>query len=114
VQAGNTGPGSGHNTITESVTTYNPTGLSETENDIEFMLYPNPAKDFIALFISPAAINDNRVTLVNAVGQKVFEQNMVQPAITYYFDTSKLEAGIYYLTVRNGSIVTSRKVSVVK
>lgn len=114
VQAGNTGPGSGHNVPTESVTTYNPSGILSPEGEIEFSVYPNPAKDFIALFISPEAVNDNRVIIVNALGQKVFEQDLIQPAVNYFFDTSKLQAGIYYISVRNGSVVTSRKFVVVK
>ena len=114
VQAGNIGPGSGHNIPSESVTTYLPSGMNETESEIQFSVYPNPASDFVAMFISPSAFNNSQVMLVNAVGQKIFEQNMMQPAITYFFDISRAEAGIYNLVVRNGSAVTSKKVVVVK
>lgn len=114
VQPGNTGPGSGHNTITESVTTYNPSGINDIDNEIEFSVYPNPAKDFVALFISPSAINNNTATLVNSLGQKIFEQELIQPAITYFFDISKAEAGIYFLIVRNKNLSTSRRVVVVR
>ena len=114
VQAGNIGPGSGHNIPSESVTTYLPSGMNETESEIQFSVYPNPASDFVAMFISPSAFNNSQVMLVNAVGQKIFEQNMMQPAITYFFDISRAEAGIYNLVVRNGSAITSKKVVVVK
>ncbi|MBK5284416.1 MAG: YHYH protein [Bacteroidia bacterium] len=114
VQPGNTGPGSGHNVVTESVTTYSPAGMGEIENEIQYSVYPNPAKDFIALFLSPSAINNSVVSLVNSLGQKIFEQDLIQPAVTYYIDLSKIEAGIYFLNVMNGTMSTSEKVFVVK
>src|SRR5258706_298923 len=114
VQPGNTGPGSGHNVPSESVTTYNPTGMNELENEIKFSVYPNPANEFLALFISPSSFNDSKATFVNSLGQKIFEQELIQPAITYFFDISKAERGIYYLIVRHGNTVTTEKVAVVK
>jgi len=114
VQSGNTGPGSGHNVITESVTTYNPTGMDETGNEIKFSVYPNPAKDFVALFLAPSATNNSTVTLTNTMGQKILQRDLIQPAINYYFDISNLAAGIYFFNVRNGNISTTEKVFVVK
>jgi hypothetical protein len=114
VQPGNTGPGSGHNVPSESVTTYNPTGINEMEKKIEFSVYPNPANDFLAFFISPYSANNSKAILINSLGQTIFEQEMIQPAITYFVDISKVEPGMYYLIVRNGNTQTSEKVSVVK
>jgi hypothetical protein len=114
VQAGNTGPGSGHNVPSEPVTTYNPTGFNEIENEIQFSVYPNPANDFVALFISPSSFNNSSAMLVNSLGQKIFEQELIQPAITYFFDIKRAEAGIYSLIVRNGNVVTSQKIVVLK
>jgi hypothetical protein len=114
VQAGNTGPNSGHNVPSESVTTYLPTGMNEIENNIEFMVYPNPATDFVAMFISPSAMNNSKAILSNAMGQKIFEQDFIQPAITYYFDLRNLQSGVYSLTVQNGSTVATKKIVVEK
>ena len=114
VQPGNTGPGSGHNIPGEPVTTYNPSGIDDNENDIQFEFYPNPAKEFLALFIAPFAINNNTVTLVNSLGQKIFEQELIQPAVTYFFALANVDAGIYFLNIRNGKMLTSRKVVVIK
>ena len=114
VQTGNTGPGSGHNVPSESVTTYLPTGMSDAESEIKFSVYPNPASDFVALFLSPSSFNNSSVMLVNSIGQKIFEQQLIQPAITYFFDISRAEPGIYNLIVRNGNSVSSEKILVVK
>ena len=46
VQQGNTGPGSGHNTITESVTTYTTTGVNDLSEKIHFDIFPNPVTRF--------------------------------------------------------------------
>lgn len=114
VQPGNMGPGSGHNVPSESVTTYLPSGLNEIENDIEFLVYPNPAQDFVAMFISPSSVNNSSAMLVNALGQKIFEQELIQPAITYYFDLRNVQSGIYSLIVKNGNSRTTKKIVVEK
>jgi hypothetical protein len=52
--------------------------------------------------------------LSNALGQKIFEQDLIQPAITYYFDLRNVRAGVYSLTVQNGNAMTTKKVVVEK
>jgi hypothetical protein len=56
VQSGNTGPQSGHNTPSETVTTYDPatSSIEETGTSIstEVQFYPNPVSDYIGISLS--------------------------------------------------------------
>lgn len=103
VQAGNTGPNGGHNVVNEPVTTYTPSGIADAAETVTAMVYPNPATDYLAVFINPVAQNNFVVTLFDADGSKVLEQQNVQPAITYGFDIRKLRSGVYALFIENNS-----------
>jgi len=98
VQSGNTGPGSGHVTITESVTAYNPTSVPEDGvSAITYSCYPNPSNQYMTLFVAPGEENNIVAEMSNLLGETFFEQTNVQPAVPYTFDMSELPSGIYFL-----------------
>lgn len=99
VPAGNTGPGSGHNTINESVTTYDPTGMAEVTSHIGWTVFPNPADQEVSFFIEPYGPNNMSAMLFNTLGEKIAMQDHVQPSVLYSFNTSSLPSGIYFLKI---------------
>ena len=103
VQAGNTGPGSGHNTITETVTTYNPPTVGLTPVDVQFsaLVYPNPVSGYLTVFINPVALNNFSAMLFNAGGRMVMEDKNLQPAVPYTYNVSQLTGGVYTLILKN-------------
>lgn len=88
VQAGNTGPQSGHNTPIEPVTTYNPvSAVSEILSETDWAAWPNPATDFLNVGISGEKTSDAAsLELVNVLGQVVRSQSFTAP-------TTRLEVG---------------------
>lgn len=116
VQTGNTGPNSGHNTITENVTTYTPgeLGISNIDHQIEIECYPNPTKNYLTLFVSPSENNNMNATIYDEVGQTVLQQNNIQPAVPYVFNLEKVSGGIYYMRLEGNSKSTVRKIIVNK
>ena len=116
VQAGNIGPGSGHNTPTGTTTVYNGTaGVAEVNNNtISTMVYPNPSSNYINLFIQPVASSNFVVTLIDQSGKTVFTQGNVQPTILYSFDISAIPAGMYIMNIKNEAIDHSEKVLIAK
>jgi YHYH protein/Secretion system C-terminal sorting domain len=120
IQAGNTGPNSGHNTITESVTTYTPntTGISEDNNQempsIALEYYPNPVSNYLTIFVSPSENNNLEAQIINELGQTILYQQNIQPAVPYTFNLSTLANGIYYLKLQGDSQVTIRKIAIMK
>jgi len=101
VQTGNTGPGSGHNTITESVTTYTTTGIEDIQRDIAFDIYPNPTTSLVTLLVSKESKNNLTAILFNAMGQIVMQDNNIQPTVPSSLDISSLPQGSYFLILRD-------------
>ena len=116
VQAGNTGLNSGHNTITETVTTYIPTalGIANIDQKIEFEYYPNPTKKNITIFVAPSENNNLEIQLLNEVGQQIFMERNIQPAVPYTFNLENLSNGIYYLKLQGKEKLTVRKIIIAK
>lgn len=111
VQAGNTGPGSGHNTITESVETYTSIGALDG-NEIDMMIYPNPAADYVNVFIEPAYQNNLNATLTDVTGKVIDTQVNMQPGITYTFDVRGLANGIYFIRLENEEAIGVKQITI--
>jgi hypothetical protein len=116
VTPGNTGPSSGHVTITETVETYNPANSVEESNleSSNILIYPNPASDFIALFIEPSTENNFSVNIYNSTGQIVYQQQSIQPAVTYMIDISAFSAGAYFVSIEKNNVRTIKQIVVDK
>lgn len=101
VQPGNTGPNSGHNTITESVTTYVPgtSGFTNQHEEITFEFFPNPVKNYLTIFVSPGENNNLEFQIINSIGQQVFSDRNIQPAVPYTYHLEELANGIYFLKI---------------
>ena len=99
VTPGNMGPGSGHVTITESVTTYNPsTDVNiPQENQEQVLIYPNPSNGNLNLIIQNSQSNNYQIKIRNSIGQIVFEQYNLQPTIGYGISLKNEVAGIYFI-----------------
>lgn len=116
VQPGNTGPNSGHNTITESVTTYIPgaSGILNAEREIRFEYFPNPVKDYLVVFVSPNEVNNIEAKIFNELGQCVYLQTNIQPSVPYVLSLENLSSGVYYLKLAGTSAQATGKVVVAK
>jgi hypothetical protein len=112
VQAGNTGPNGGHNTISESVTTYTgtATGLKEEKVNVTYKLFPNPASQgFVHLFIDAVNQNNFEVTITDVTGKIVKAEKYIQPTITYSFDLTGLPKGVYFMKIKNEQVTKTEK-----
>jgi hypothetical protein len=109
VMTGNTGPGSGHNIISEPVVSF-VTGISPIENTIDYQVYPNPVTNTLVMYLAPGSANNMHMTLKNMLGQDVFQENNIQPAVPYYFNVQSLSKGIYFLTLESGDVKSVRKI----
>lgn len=96
VQAGNTGPGSGHNTVSETVVTYTPTTATPDALTHPLSFGPNPATDVLRIDLGTAAHPYTQVAILNAQGQTVQTVDIQNVADTQV-SVSSLAAGLYYL-----------------
>jgi hypothetical protein len=112
VPAGNTGPASGHNAISESVTTYSTSAVNEYTETIEYSLFPNPVSRYLSVYIEPSAHNDIILQITDMNGRVVLTKENVQPAVTYAFDLGAVASGNYLITLNDGATPTVKKLVV--
>jgi len=110
VQAGNTGPGSGHNTIGEPTTIYTPTGVEEVYNGIQYQFFPNPTKGFASVYFLPSPNNNIKGTLYNPDGEVVQSFENFQPGVSYTLDLTKIPSGVYSFRLQTKTSVAVQRI----
>jgi hypothetical protein len=116
VPAGNTGPGSGHNTISESVVTYTPNAEVAPQQilSVKCSVFPNPSASVASFEIMPRDVNNFDVRLFDQAGRIVYTQHNAQPSIVYSINVTSLSSGTYYLRFEAGQYRTTKKLVVAK
>lgn len=109
IPAGNTGPNSGHNTISESVTTYSTSGVEEAAAMVQYSLYPNPSTNYLNIYIEPSKHNNITMFITDIAGKTVKRMENLQPTITYEVDLSGIADGIYFVTLTDGTGTALKK-----
>ncbi|MBM3919373.1 MAG: YHYH protein [Sphingomonadales bacterium] len=108
VQAGNIGPGSGHNTPSEPVITY--TSVQEIiAEDKNISVYPNPFSSQTTLQTAEQFINAT-LTIDNCFGQTVMEiKNINGQAVT--LQRNALSTGLYFIRlIEDNKIIATKKI----
>lgn len=93
--------------ITETVTTYNPstTELNEDIKIDKINVYPNPSNDILMVQVSDLLKQDLELTLIDATGKVIAKRTIFQGSTIAYFDVSTLYKGIYFLKTNNGQVL---------
>jgi hypothetical protein len=103
VPTGNTGPGSGHNVISEVVTVYSPTNIVADENiGTRLTAFPNPATDKLAVGNGQFAMNT--VEIFNADGRNVKSVKPSTQGIPVIISVHDLSPGVYFLLVKDTNL----------
>jgi hypothetical protein len=103
--------------IGEVVITYSPSTTSlkkNTENDVVFHAFPNPASELIAVQIS-GLVNSTMMVALYDLSGKLIEEKTLNPGSTIsYFDARKLYAGQYLIKLVGESSTQTKRLSLVK
>jgi len=114
VQAGNTGPQGGNNTIPGSTTVYTGSTSAQLEENwnstIISSVSPNPTSDFFYIELDPNSINNVKATLLNSKGQIVQTIDFLQPSMKYGIDLSNESKGLYILKLESNGQITNHRV----
>lgn len=115
VQAGNTGPGSGHNTPAETVTTYNPTsGIVEINSEVKTMIFPNPVQDKAMINISFSGSEKILAGIYDCLGQKLFSLTDLSSENFFEVDFRNFPAGVYFLRTESEGNYSMNKIVVLR
>ena len=103
-----------HNTVTEQVTTYTPSGVSEIASTLPVNIFPSPASinGTMNVFISPVAINNITMTMYDVDGKEIRRTENMQPAVTYPIDLNGLPGGMYLVRFEYNGLITTQKVMI--
>lgn len=97
VQTGNTGPGSGHNTVPGGAVTYNPSTSVETINSNEnISLYPNPSEGFFRIQLFNISENYS-VVMYDANGKMVWNKKSCTDITDV--DVTGFSTGMYLVNI---------------
>jgi hypothetical protein len=112
VQAGNTGPGSGHNTISEPVTNYIPgsTGVAEPSANSQLIIYAQGESIPPLFSLSGNQIENATALLMDCSGRIVNTITGIQSGVNYPVAANETSKGIYILEVRSGMNVFSTRI----
>jgi hypothetical protein len=92
--------------ITETVTTYNPTNSIDEQLTLEKLsVYPNPSNDVLMVQINSLLTKDLGISLWDSQGKKIAEKTIFQGSTIAYFDVSTLYKGVYFLKTSSGQVV---------
>ncbi|MDI9320859.1 MAG: YHYH protein [Phycisphaerales bacterium] len=100
--------------ITESTTSYTPTGISELFKDFKITLFPNPASDLVAVQIPQVSQENFELSLLDINGKKIMSTTLYQGSTIAYFDTRTLYSGNYFVLISNGKTASTQKLTISK
>lgn len=93
-------------TYTIVITDNDPNGIKEQRQAVNFVLYPNPAKESVVV---KSDRNIETIEMVDMIGNVVIVQKEVR-AQNLEINTTTLKAGIYFVRVYSGGAVSVKKV----
>ncbi len=99
-------------TISEATTVYEPAlGVGAIESkDLDILIYPNPASDFIAVQAPMAEGFNRKIELINELGQVVKTSQIVQGSTICTVETDTVYDGVYFIKISGGKESKSYKV----
>ncbi|MBK9537261.1 MAG: YHYH protein [Flavobacteriales bacterium] len=109
VLPGNTGPGSGHNSIDEAVTVYDPfTGVEEAGTSLDLRAYPNPTSEH--LVIDGLEGRSAQLTMTDARGAVVMNERVPEGMEQWTIYLQRLSRGNYLVMLTGDGIQWSRSI----
>jgi hypothetical protein len=88
----------------------NPDGIEEYLSNVQWSIYPNPAKDVVSIECE-FSLHKWNVTVLNALGQQVLPNRSLQGNNGLYsIDISGLKTGLYYIRLEKDGNQFSKKV----
>ena len=98
-------------TISEAVTTYTSTaGITEASATLHFSVFPNPSADVLIVQSTDVHQGTIAVTLVDASGKVIQNQEIYPGSTICYFQVGNLNSGTYFIKVQDGLALSTTTV----
>lgn len=93
------------------------TGIDQIgEYDLDWKLFPNPAQDFVNLELRSNRSQDLSLTVVNALGQTLFQEqlNLLIGQQYHRLNSSNWANGLYIIHIQKGTEITSKRLLIAR
>jgi hypothetical protein len=87
------------------------TGIHQAEQNFEFSIYPNPARDYVTLRMNSAS-GKTTLEIFSAIGEKISQYTFPAGRKEFSFKTGNLSKGIYFLRLSGESGSVTKKLVV--
>ena len=87
----------------------NPTLSIESNADLNFTMYPNPAKQGVFDVVMNDATEDTKLIIFNTIGQEVYATNLTQSNINHINPNKSFAKGVYYVKIKKDAATTIKK-----
>ncbi|MFT4595476.1 MAG: hypothetical protein ACI9UR_000113 [Bacteroidia bacterium] len=90
--------------VTEATTVYTPpsVGLTEAEEqEMDVVVFPNPASDLVALQVKGLVKENLAITVLDITGKVIAEDVLTAGTTIWYLDTKTLYDGVYIIKIGN-------------
>lgn len=84
-------------------------GITENAVNAEFMVYPNPAQEFVNVELKSSYTKNSSIQFYNMMGEKLAEWNDLK-SNTQRIDLTKLPAGGYFIKFNSGNGASAKKI----
>ncbi|MCB0465385.1 MAG: T9SS type A sorting domain-containing protein [Aequorivita sp.] len=86
-------------------------GIATIDNQ-NFMMYPNPASGEVFLNVTNKGFNGLDVTVSNNLGQVLERKEKMENTAVIPLDVSSYTPGVYFVTLKAGDVITTKKLVV--
>ena len=87
-----------------------PLSIAEEKLQVEFSIFPNPSNGYVWINTNSSTFKNMEYTLTN-ISSVVLKKEIITKENTFV-NLSELDARIYFLTVTNGSVKQTKKISI--
>lgn len=84
-------------------------GIADLHQANNISIYPNPAKENLSIAFAGSVSKQTDIIIYNAMGQPVFESQIIHAEETITLDISRFAEGIYFIQLLSGSEVSYYK-----
>ncbi len=90
------------------------TNITESGNNIEFVIQPNPSAGEFNLILQSAIVGEYQIRLYDVLGRTLWQQELSSPQLILPINMSHLPAACYFVSVQQRGKISTQKLIIAK
>lgn len=88
------------------------TNFKEINKNENIEIYPNPGNGLFTINLNHDNFNETTLAVYNILGENIMQHQFGKADAQFKLDLTKQENGIYFIQIKNGSTLTTKKIAV--